>query len=43
MLVILKNRIDIIMFYYYNILRLSDVFDDVEFVVYMVCYRMFSD
>ncbi|KAJ7381053.1 GREB1-like protein [Desmophyllum pertusum] len=43
MAAILKKRIDTIMSYYHNIPRLSDVFNDVEFVVYTARYRMLSD
>ena len=42
MAAILKQRIDIIMFHYHNISRLSDAFDDVEFAVYTARYRMLS-
>ncbi|KAL9979246.1 hypothetical protein ACROYT_G016879 [Oculina patagonica] len=43
MAAILKKRIDTIMFHYHNITNLSDVFNDVEFVVYTARYRMLSD
>ncbi|KAJ7381037.1 hypothetical protein OS493_004633 [Desmophyllum pertusum] len=43
MAAILKKRIDTIMSYYHQIPRLSDVFNDVEFVVYTARYRMLSD
>ncbi|XP_078366598.1 uncharacterized protein LOC144650730 [Oculina patagonica] len=43
MAAILKKRIDTIMFHYHNITSLSDVFNDVEFVVYTARYRMLSD
>ena len=43
MAAILKKRIDTIMWYYHNIAKLSDVFDDVEFAVYTARYRMLSD
>ena len=43
MATILKKRIDTIMWHYHNIAKLSDAFDDVEFVVYTARYRMLSD
>ena len=43
MAAILKKRIDTIMSHYHNISSLSDVFNDVEFVVYTARYRMLSD
>ncbi|KAJ7381045.1 hypothetical protein OS493_004641 [Desmophyllum pertusum] len=43
MAAIMKKRIDTIMSYYHNIPRLSDVFNDVEFVVYTARYKMLSD
>ena len=43
MAAILKKRIDTIMLHYHNISSLSDVFNDVEFVVYTARYRMLSD
>ena len=43
MAAILKKRIDTIMLHYHNISRLSDAFEDVEFVVYTARYRMLSD
>ena len=43
MAAILKKRIDNIMSHYHNISNLSDVFNDVEFVVYTARYRMLSD
>ncbi|XP_020612922.1 uncharacterized protein LOC110051245 [Orbicella faveolata] len=43
MAAILKKRIDIIMSHYHNISSLSNVFNDVEFVVYTAPYRMLSD
>ena len=43
MATILKKRIDTIMWHYYDIAKLSDAFDDVEFAVYTARYRMLSD
>ncbi|KAJ7326079.1 GREB1-like protein [Desmophyllum pertusum] len=43
MAAIMKKRIDTIMSHYHKIPRLSDVFNDVEFVVYTARYRMLSD
>ena len=43
MATILKKRIDTIMSHYYDIAKLSDFFDDVEFAVYTARYRMLSD
>ncbi|KAL9979245.1 hypothetical protein ACROYT_G016877 [Oculina patagonica] len=43
MAAILKKRIDTIMDHYHKITSLSDVFNDVEFVVYTARYRMLSD
>ena len=43
MAAILKKRIDTIMSHYHNISSLSEVFNDVEFVVYTARYRMLSN
>ena len=43
MATILKKRIDTIMKHYHHVEKLSDAFDDLDFVIYTARYRMLSE